>query len=83
MAKQNNSSQKKSKTSSFGASKRESHDASQFNNSKLYKNLPKPRKTAYFDNTRFIPADVIDSILLGDSKRMSQLPDRSLNFYTI
>ena len=48
MAKQNNSSQKKSKTSSFGASKRESHDASQFYNSKLYQTLPKPRKTHIF-----------------------------------
>ena len=83
MDKQNNSSQKKSKTSSFGVSKRESHDASQFYNSKLYQTLPKPRKTTYFDNSRLIPADVIDSILLGDNKRMSQLPERSLNFYTI
>ena len=46
MANQNNPSRKKSKTSSFGVSKRESHDASQFYNSKLYKTLQNFTKTA-------------------------------------
>ena len=41
MANQNNPSRKKSKTSSFGVSKRESHDASQFYNSKLYQDREK------------------------------------------
>jgi len=79
MPNQNNSSQKKSKTSSFGVSKRESHDASQFYNSKLYQTLPKPRKTLYVDNSRLIPVDIIDQIILGDSKRMNQLPDNSVH----
>jgi len=83
MANQNNPSRKKSKTSSFGVSKRESHDASQFYNSKLYQTLPKPRKTAYIDNFSLIPEEIIDHILLGDSKRMNQLPDISVYFYTI
>ncbi len=72
MANQNNPLRKKSKTSSFGVSKRESHDASQFYNSKLYQSLPRPRKTAYIDNSSFIPIDILDTILLGDSKRMNQ-----------
>ena len=79
MANQNNPSHKKSKTSSFGVSKRESHDASQFYNSKLYQNLPKPRKTAYIDNSSLISEDIIDHILLGDSKSMNQLPDNSVH----
>ena len=79
MAKQNNPSRKKSKTSSFGVSKRESHDASQFYNSKLYQTLPKPRKAEYVDNSILISEDIIDHILLGDSKRMNQLPDNSVH----
>ncbi|MHA1239273.1 MAG: DNA-methyltransferase [Promethearchaeota archaeon] len=79
MAKQNNPSQKKSKTSSFGVSKRESHDSSQFYNSKLYQTLPKPQETLYIDNSRLIPEEIIDHILLGDSKKMNQLPDNSVH----
>ncbi len=71
MANQNNPSTKKSKTSSFGVSKRESHDASQFYNSKLYQTLPEPREIAYIDYSNLIPEDIIDTILLGDSKRMN------------
>ncbi len=83
MTNQNNPSHKKSKTSSFGTSKRESHDASQFYNSKLYQSLPKPREIVYVDKSSFIPSDILDTILLGDSKRMNQLPDNSLYFYSI
>ncbi len=72
MANQNNPSRKKSKTSSFGVSKRESHDASQFYNSKLYQTLPKLREIVYVDNSNLIPEDIIDTILLGDNKRMNQ-----------
>jgi len=79
MAKQNNPSQKKSKTSSFGVSKRESHDSSQFYNSKLYQTLPKPQETLYIDNSRLILEEIIDHILLGDSKKMNQLPDNSVH----
>ena len=79
MPNQNNPSHKKSKTSSYGVSKRESHDASQFYNSKLYQTLPKPRKVVYIDNSRLIPEDIIDHILLGDSRRMNQLLDNSVH----
>jgi len=79
MANQNNPLRKKSKTSSFGVSKRESHDASPFYNSKLFQSIPRPRKIAYVDNSSLIPEDVIDHILLGDSKRMNQLPDNSVH----
>jgi len=83
MANQNNPSRKKSKTSSFGVSKRESHDASQFYNSKLYQTLPKPREMVNVDKSSLIPIDILDAILLGDSKRMNQLPDKLLYFYAI
>jgi len=83
MSNQNNPSRKKSKTSSFGVSKRESHNASQFFNSKLFQALPRLRKIEYIDNSRLIPANIIDNILLGDSKRINQLQDHSLYFYTI
>lgn len=79
MANENNSSQKGSKTSSFGVSKRESHDSSQFYNSKLYQNFPKPRKVKYIDKSKSIPSNVLDHIIQGDSKKMNLLPDNSVH----
>ena len=46
---------KSSKTSSFGAPKRESHDSSHFYDSNLYKNTPKPQNVEYIDNSHKIP----------------------------
>ncbi len=79
MANENNSSQKGSKTSSFGVSKRESHDSSQFYNSKLYQNFPKPRKVKYIDKSKSIPSNVLNHIIQGDSKKMNLLPDNSVH----
>ncbi len=60
MPNQNNPSRKKSKTSSFGVSKRESHDASHFYNSKLYQTLPKPKKLL----TLIIPTLYLKKLLI-------------------
>ena len=68
-----------SKTNSFGVSKRESHDSSKFYNSKLYKNLIKPKEVKYIDNSELIPSNLINKILLADSRNMSILPDNSIH----
>lgn len=77
MAHQNNPSRKKSKTSPFGVSKRESHDSSQFYNSKLYQTLPKPREIEYREN--IIPLKNIDKIFCKTSENMEEIPNESIH----
>ncbi|MHA1439080.1 MAG: DNA-methyltransferase [Promethearchaeota archaeon] len=68
-----------SKTSSFGVSKRENYDSSQFYSSKLYENIPKPKKVRYIDNSKKILPNVLDHIILGDSRKMDLIPDNSIH----
>ncbi|MHA1149112.1 MAG: DNA-methyltransferase [Promethearchaeota archaeon] len=70
---------KNTKTSSFGSSKRESHDSSQFYNSKLYKELPKLQNVRYQDNSNKISTAILDSIILGDSRNMEKIPENSVH----
>jgi len=70
---------KRTKTSSFGSSKRENHDSSQFYNSELYKNLPRPKQVKYLDNSNKISKDILNSIILGDSCHMDNIPDDSVH----
>ncbi len=73
---------KKSKgtnTSSFGVSKRENHDSSIFYDSKLYQNIIKPKSVKYIDNSKEIPKKVLDSIILGDSRKMGAIPNNSVH----
>jgi site-specific DNA-methyltransferase (adenine-specific) len=79
MANKKESSKKRTKTSSFGSSKREGHDSSQFYDTELYKNLHKPQKEEYIDNSRLIPPNVLDHIILGDSRKMDLIPDNSVH----
>ena len=79
MQNEKGSSRKSTKTSSFGVSKRESHDSSLFYESKLYKNLTKPQDIEYIDNSVKIPKNVLDRIILGDSTRMDAIPDNSVH----
>jgi site-specific DNA-methyltransferase (adenine-specific) len=58
-------------TSRFGTSKRESHDASEF-----YERFPAPRILT--DQTVADAGPVKDSILLGDSRDLSAVPDSSI-----
>ena len=69
---------KGTKTSSFGVSKRESHDSSLFYNSNLYKGLNKLQKVKYIDNSDKIPEKALDHIFQGDSRKLDLLPDNSV-----
>ena len=79
MSNEERSSHKSTKTSSFGVSKRESHDSSSFYETKLYKNLPKPQDVKYLDNSTKIPKKILNRMILGDSKKMDLIPDNSVH----
>ena len=67
---------KRTKTSSFGVSKRENHDSSDFYSRKLYENND---KTADSKGTNVVPLEFIDSVQLLDSQDMSVLPDECIH----
>ena len=79
MVNKKKSSRKSSKTSSFGVTKRESHDSSHFYNSNVYCGLIKPRTADYIDNSKKIPSKVLDHIILGDSRDLDIIPDNSIH----
>lgn len=79
MGKEKELKQKGTKTSSFGTSKRESHDSSQFYESNLFSGLNKPKSVKYIDNSNQIPSDVLDTIILGDCQNMDKIPDDSVH----
>jgi site-specific DNA-methyltransferase (adenine-specific) len=67
-----------SKTSSFGAGSRASHDASYFYSSRMYQHLPGIDETSpYFENR--LPPEALDAVIAGDSRNMSLLPDQSVH----
>ena len=74
-----NRSRKGTETSSFGVSKRESHDSSRFYESNLYASFPKPKEVDYVDHSHQIPEDSLDGVLLGDSRTMDSIPDDSIH----
>lgn len=72
------SSKKNTKTSSFGISKRESHDSSSFYSRKLYDQLrPHNAKTNAVQRT--IPSLFLDRIICNSSENMHQIPDSSIH----
>ena len=79
MVNKKKTSRKSSKTSSFGVTKRESHDSSHFYNSNVYSGLVKPITADYIDNSKKIPSKVLDHIVLGDSRDLSIIPDNSIH----
>ncbi len=79
MVNKKKSSRKSSKTSSFGVSKRESHDSSHFYNSNVYSGIVKPITADYIDNSKKIPSKILDHIILGDSRDLSIIPDNSIH----
>lgn len=80
MVREKELSSKSTETSSFGVSKRESHDSTRFYNSKLYKDLPQlKKKVEYLDNSKKIPEEILDHIILGDSQNMEGVPDNSIH----
>lgn len=68
---------KGTKTSSFGTSGRINHDSSKFYNSKMYDNLNKSKVEDVID--REFPKKYENSIILGSSENMKELPDNSVH----
>ena len=62
-------------TSSFGVSKRESHDASKYYDSKLYQSIP---KVGDVGDPQEFPEYLRDSLVCGDSRDMSMIPPNSV-----
>ena len=69
--------EKRTKTSSFGVSKRESHNSSSFYNSRLYQGFKIDETLDEFEHS--IPQEVLDRILCQDSRRMREIPDSSVH----
>jgi len=70
---------KPSKTSSFGVGKRENHDSSLFYSSGLYDEIFSTEPKEFIDNSPLIPKDILNTVILGDSSNMKQLPDNSIH----
>jgi len=72
-----NKRRKGTKTSSFGASKRENHDSTPFYKSKLYQHSKIAEKLPEFENP--LPSEVFDKILCQDSRNMENIPESSVH----
>jgi site-specific DNA-methyltransferase (adenine-specific) len=64
------------KTSSFGVSKRESHDSSEFYSRKMYGEAQKNPGELI---ERSIPEDILDTVICSDSRDLSMIPDESVH----
>lgn len=64
------------KTSSFGVSKRESHDSSEFYSRKMYSDA---KKNPGEHIERRIPENILDTVICGDSRDLSMIPDESVH----
>jgi len=69
---------KGSKTSSFGTTSRISHDSSQYYNSRLYSDLPGGNGSPPVPDNPF-PVKYENTIILGSSESMKEIPDNSLH----
>ncbi len=67
----------RTKTSSFGTSGRVNHDASEFYDSKLYKELSNCNDISKTVNE--FPNKLLNTIIHGSCEQMSQIPDNSLH----
>ena len=70
---------KTTKTSSFGTSKREGHDASQFYSSNLYQGLVPADKCEIFDNSATIPESWFTHSCDFSLVHLNELPELSLH----
>ena len=67
-------------TSSFGTSGRESHDSSLFYSRKLYKDIVLPRPSPRDLVVNPVPSDFLDKIILGDAREvLKKLPDNCVH----
>ncbi|MFX0103560.1 MAG: DNA-methyltransferase, partial [Candidatus Hodarchaeota archaeon] len=71
---------KKTETSAFGTSGRESHDSSKFYSGKLYDGLNKGKKLDK-EAEKTIPNQFLNKIILGSSEDMKELPDNSIHLF--
>ena len=69
--------EKRTKTSSFGVSKRESHNSRSFYNSRLYQGFKIDETLDEFEHP--IPQKTLDRILCQDSRRIGEIPDSSVH----
>jgi site-specific DNA-methyltransferase (adenine-specific) len=69
---------KKSKTSSFGTTSRIGHDSSQYYKSRLYSDLEDVPVPARVPDSEF-PEEYENTIILGSSADMKEIPDNSLH----
>ena len=68
---------KGTETSSFGTTGRINHDSTKFYNSKLYSELSMNQSDSEKENE--IPAELLNTIILGSSEKMEEIPDNSLH----
>lgn len=69
---------KGSKTSRFGTTPRISHDSSQYYNSRLYSEIPSEDDLPVIPDNPF-PVEYENTIILGSSERMKEIPDYSVH----
>ena len=69
----------KTKTSSFGTSKREGHDATQFYTSNLYAGLRLDEKQEIIDHSNLIPGSLFNEIRPLSLEFLKEIPDNSLH----
>ncbi len=78
MSEKNPRKRRSTETSSFGTSGREGHDSSKFYGSKLYTDVQNEVEIA--DATEHpVPKGCIDTIILGSSENMKELPDNCMH----
>lgn len=65
-------------TSDFGSTGRVSHDASHFYAGRLYQHQPDPDNDSPYTENPLSP-ELLDTIILGDSRTMKALPDNSVH----
>jgi len=68
---------KGTETSSFGTTGRINHDSTKFYNSKLYSELSMNKLDSEKENE--MPAELLNTIILGSSEKMEGIPDNSLH----
>jgi site-specific DNA-methyltransferase (adenine-specific) len=69
---------KGSETSSFGTNARISHDSSKYYHSRLYSDLPTPIPEDFGPDNEF-PEELKNTLILGSSENMEDIPDNSLH----
>lgn len=68
---------RRTNTSTFGAPGRQSHDASDFYNSRLYANAPKDSSPTGVEND--LPEACRNRLIVGSSENMAELPEGSIH----